>query len=256
MTQQKLISINISLGSYQHIVSDIIALARKRVSSYVCVANVHMCIEAFQSNDFAHVVNSADIVTADGKPLCIGLKWIYGIAQDRVAGMDLTPSLFEEAANNGVKVFLYGSTDEVLQKIQQIAQEKYPQLSIVGAISPPFRLLSEAEVQHDIDTINNSGAGLVLVALGCPKQEKWMFSMKGKIDAVMVGVGGAFPVFAGLQPRAPKWMQDYSLEWLHRLLQDPKRLFKRYLHTNTLFVWLLLKAKCRALFSKNNVSVQ
>lgn len=247
MAQQKLISINISLGSYQQIVADIISLAKKRYSSYVCVANVHMCIEAYNSKEFANIVNSADIVTADGKPLCVGLKLINGIDQERVAGMDLTPSLLKEAELNNIKVFLYGSTDEVLDKIQKVAKEKYPNLAIVGAISPPFRVLSEAEITNDINTINDSGAGLVLVALGCPKQERWMYSMKGKIQGVMVGVGGAFPVFAGIQPRAPKWMQDYSLEWLHRLSQDPKRLFKRYFVTNSLFISLLIKEKLRTI---------
>ncbi len=247
MAQQKLISINITLGSYQQIVADIISLAKKRYSSYVCVANVHMCIEAYNSKEFANIVNSADIVTADGKPLCVGLKLINGIDQERVAGMDLTPSLLKEAELNNIKVFLYGSTDEVLEKIQKVAKEKYPNLAIVGAISPPFRVLSEAEIANDINTINDSGAGLVLVALGCPKQEKWMYSMKGKIQGVMVGVGGAFPVFAGIQPRAPKWMQDYSLEWLHRLSQDPKRLFKRYFVTNSLFISLLIKEKIRTI---------
>ncbi len=247
MAQQKLISINISLGSYQQIVADIISLAKKRYSSYVCVANVHMCIEAYNSKEFANIVNSADIVTADGKPLCVGLKLINGIDQERVAGMDLTPSLLKEAELNNIKVFLYGSTDEVLDKIQKVAKEKYPNLAIVGAISPPFRVLSEAEIANDINTINDSGAGLVLVALGCPKQERWMYSMKGKIQGVMVGVGGAFPVFAGIQPRAPKWMQDYSLEWLHRLSQDPKRLFKRYFVTNSLFISLLIKEKIRTI---------
>lgn len=247
MAQQKLISINISLGSYQQIVADIISLAKKRYSSYVCVANVHMCIEAYNSKEFANIVNSADIVTADGKPLCVGLKLINGIDQERVAGMDLTPSLLKEAELNNIKVFLYGSTDEVLDKIQKVAKEKYPNLAIVGAISPPFRVLSEAEITNDINTINDSGAGLILVALGCPKQERWMYSMKGKIQGVMVGVGGAFPVFAGIQPRAPKWMQDYSLEWLHRLSQDPKRLFKRYFVTNSLFISLLIKEKLRTI---------
>ncbi|MDR6564812.1 MULTISPECIES: WecB/TagA/CpsF family glycosyltransferase [unclassified Arcicella] len=247
MAQQKLISINISLGSYQQIVADIISLAKKRYSSYVCVANVHMCIEAYNSKEFANIVNSADIVTADGKPLCVGLKLINGIDQERVAGMDLTPSLLKEAELNNIKVFLYGSTDEVLDKIQKVAKEKYPNLAIVGAISPPFRVLSEAEIANDVNTINDSGAGLILVALGCPKQERWMYSMKGKIQGVMVGVGGAFPVFAGIQPRAPKWMQDYSLEWLHRLSQDPKRLFKRYFVTNSLFISLLIKEKLRTI---------
>ncbi len=245
MDKATLWQLNLSLGRYQSFVDNIIELAKKRKSGYVCVANVHMCVEANDKQDFAKIVNEADIVTPDGKPLCFALKWLYGIEQERVAGMDLMPSLLQEAEKEGVKVFFYGSSEEILSKIKLICKEKYPLLDIAGAISPPFRTMSELEINDDVDAINNSGAGLVLVALGCPKQEKWMAARKGSINAVMVGVGGAFPVFSGLQKRAPKWMQDWSLEWFFRLIQDPQHLFKRYLVTNTIFIVLLLKEKVK-----------
>nr|WP_315820525.1 WecB/TagA/CpsF family glycosyltransferase [Paraflavitalea speifideiaquila] len=119
----------------------------------------------------------------------------------------------------------------------------YPNLKIGGAISPPFGVtLTPQELQHHIDMINQSSSHVVYVALGCPKQEKWMANNYNKINAVLLGIGGALPVLAGVQTRAPKWMQDMSLEWLFRLLQEPRRMFRRYLYTNSYFIWLLTKA--------------
>jgi N-acetylglucosaminyldiphosphoundecaprenol N-acetyl-beta-D-mannosaminyltransferase len=241
MKTQFLISINISLGKYQDFIRKIIDLSKLRNSSYVCIANVHMCIEAYKDKSFARVVNMADIVTPDGKPLVKGLYWLYGIEQDRVAGPDLLPSLLAEASEHQIKVFFYGATQEVLDLVVVFCRKKYPNLIIVGAISPPFRVLTYDEEQNDIKTINDSGANLVFVALGCPKQELWMHKMKGKILATMLGVGGAFPMLVGVEKRAPLWMQRNGFEWLYRLIQDPKRLFKRYLVTNSWYIFLLLK---------------
>lgn len=243
MTKQQLISFNLSLGSYASFVDKILALGAIRQSSYVCVANVHMCIEAYQDSVFCRLVNDADLVTPDGKPLVASLKWLYGIKQDKVSGPDLMPSLLVAAEKEGQRVFLYGATPNVLEAVVAYCTQKYPNLIVAGAISPPFRVLSETEQAQDIQTINDSGANLVFVALGCPKQEKWMASMKGKIHAVMLGVGGAFPMLVGAEKRAPKWMQENGLEWFYRLCQDPKRLFKRYLITNSLFSILLIREK-------------
>lgn len=237
----QLLRFNISNLSFNTFISNIVKKATLLQSSYVCVANVHMFIEAYKSKEFAEIVNNADMVTPDGKPLCIALKILYGIEQERVSGMDLFPSLLKEAARQNIKVYFYGSTDEVLNEIETIALKKDPNLIIAGKLSPPFRELNDSETQIIIQDINDSGAGLVFVALGCPKQEKWMASMKGKINACMVGVGGAFPVFAGLQKRAPHWMQKYALEWLFRLFQEPQRLWKRYAVTNSLFVFYILR---------------
>lgn len=248
MTKQQLISFNLSLGGYASFVDKILALGAIRQSSYVCVANVHMCIEAYQDSAFCQLVNEADLVTPDGKPLVVSLKWLYGIQQDKVSGPDLMPSLLAAAETQSQRVFLYGATPSVLEAVVAYCTQKYPNLAVVGAISPPFRALSETEQAQDIQTINDSGANLVFVALGCPKQEKWMASMKGKIHAIMLGVGGAFPMLVGAEKRAPKWMQENGLEWFYRLLQDPKRLFKRYLVTNSMFIYLVLKEKVKILF--------
>lgn len=243
MQKHFLISINISKGLYQDFINEILNLSAKRQSSYVCVANVHMCIEAYHNSSFADVVNNADIVTPDGKPLVFGIKWLDGIEQARVAGPDLMPSLLAEAQQKELKVFFYGATPDVLNLLVTFCKQKYPDLSIAGAISPPFRTLTYEEENEHINRINSSEANLVFVALGCPKQEIWMHRMKGKINAVMLGVGGAFPMLVGVEKRAPLWMQKNGLEWFYRLMQDPKRLFKRYFVTNSWFVYLLFKEK-------------
>lgn len=242
MQRKKIINTNLNSGPYRQFLKMIISLAKEQRSSYVCVANVHMIIKAWQSPDFATVVNNANMITPDGMPLTKSLKILYGLEQERVAGMDLMPDLITESEMEGLSIFFYGSSDEVLDRISRKINTEHPELIIAGTYSPPFRILSEEEERIVTEGINNSGANIVMVALGCPNQELWMARHKGKINAVMIGLGGAFPVYAGIQPRAPKWMQFYSLEWLYRLRQEPRRLFKRYLVTNTLFLVLLVRA--------------
>lgn len=239
--KRRLLDSSLSTGSFQQISESILQRAQRRQSSFVCVANVHMFMEAHRNAEFARLMDSADVITPDGMPLVLALRGLYGVQQERVAGMDLMPTLLREAANRGLRVYLYGSTPEVLAAIQQRAKVDFPALIWAGVESPPFRPLDPIEDREAAERINASGAHLVLVALGCPKQEKWMAAMKGKINATMVGLGGAFPVYAGIQTRAPRWMQRLSLEWLYRLMQEPGRLWKRYLVTNTLFMGLLAR---------------
>ncbi len=141
-----------------------------------------------------------------------------------------------------MNVYLYGSTEDVLQEIYDRAQRDYPGVQIVGRESPPFRPLSDEELDETAQRINETGANVVLVSLGCPKQEKWMAKMHGKVNAIMLGVGGAFLLFAQRDTRAPKWMRDICLEWFYRLCLEPRRLWKRYLLTNPAFVWLVAKS--------------
>jgi N-acetylglucosaminyldiphosphoundecaprenol N-acetyl-beta-D-mannosaminyltransferase len=231
----------ISIGSYQSFIDHIITLSNTKTSSYVCVANVHMLIEGYQDPHFQHVINQADIATPDGMPLAKAMKWLYGIEQERVAGMDLMPDLMKTSEEKALSIFLYGSTDEILHTIETKAKKEFPNLIICGTFSPPFRELSTDEKNNIITMINERNPTFVFVALGCPKQEKWMAEHKGKVNSCMIGLGGAFEVYAGVKNRAPLWMQKISLEWLYRLIQDPKRLWRRYLYTNSLFVYALLK---------------
>ncbi len=252
--KQKLLSIDTTVGSYSSFVEKLTETAQEGVSSYTCVANVHMLVEAHNDPEFARVVNNADMVTPDGMPLAVSMKLIYGLKQDRVAGMDLLPDLLQVATQKQIPVFFYGGTEEMLQRTWDYCRQHYPQLKIAGFHSPPFRQLTAVEEGQVVDMINMSGAGFVFVALGCPKQEKWMASMKGRINACMIGIGGALPVMIGMQRRAPKWMQLLCLEWLYRLLQEPKRLFKRYAVTNTTFLFLLTKTWMRQGFRPLNIN--
>ena len=252
MQKTPLINLNISLGSYQEFCKIILQIAVRSESEYVCVSNVHMLIEAGKHDDFAHIVNNAVIATPDGLPLVWALKWLYGIKQERVAGMDLLPDLLLEASRNKIPVFFYGSTEEVLEKTEGYISENYQGIPYVMSYSPPFRPLTDEENDQVVNLINESGAKLVFVALGCPKQERWMASMRGKVNAVMIGIGGALPVFVGAQTRAPRWMQKNGLEWFFRLCQEPQRLWKRYLVTNSLFLFLLLKEKIKMLIGNES----
>lgn len=226
--------------SFNDFVKKIISSSEFNISSYVCVSNVHMSIEAKKNPDFALIVNNADLVTPDGMPLVWAIRLLYGIKQERVAGMDLLPALLKEAEIKNLKICFYGGTESMLDLTKQYLKLNYSELLNPLFISPPFRELTQLEIEQDISKINEFGANLVFVALGCPKQEKWMAAMKGKINACMVGIGGALPVMIGMQKRAPIWMQKYGLEWLYRLIQEPRRLFKRYLVTNSLFVYYLI----------------
>jgi N-acetylglucosaminyldiphosphoundecaprenol N-acetyl-beta-D-mannosaminyltransferase len=156
--------------------------------------------------------------------------------QERISGPDLMLHACEVASNSGVSVFFYGGSPESLQLLQANIIERFPNLKIAGAMSPPFRQLSEVEDEAVVEEINRSGAGIAWVGLGCPKQEAWMHAHRGRVHAVMVGVGAAFDFHAGRIKRAPSWMQRAGLEWLHRLLSEPRRLWRRYLVTNTLFI--------------------
>ncbi|MDR2653382.1 MAG: WecB/TagA/CpsF family glycosyltransferase [Prevotellaceae bacterium] len=251
MQKHKFISIDLSLGSYGGFIDEIIRLAnRDKRSEYICIANVHMLVETYWDKKFADAVNRSIITTPDGVPLTWGLKWLYRIRQERVSGMDLLPDLLHIASQQSFPVFFYGGTQETLDKTKDHVTQLYSGIPSVGICSPPFRPLTSEEEQEVISIINTSGARIVFVSLGCPKQEKWMISMKDKINSVMIGIGAALPVLTGVQKRAPRWMQKNGLEWLFRLIQEPQRLWKRYLVTNVCFLYLLIKEKIGIFFYK------
>jgi N-acetylglucosaminyldiphosphoundecaprenol N-acetyl-beta-D-mannosaminyltransferase len=241
MEKENIFTFPISLGSYGRFINEVFSLAKRKSSSYVCFANAHMTVEAFEDGNFNAVLKNADIVAPDGKPLTLFLKQFKKIDQERVCGMDLFPDLLKEAALRGKSVYFYGTTDAVLDKICQRARRELPTLNIRGCYAPPFRPLSAEEESQTVQRINEAGADLIFVALGCPKQEKWMAAHRGKVHGCMLGVGQAFNVYAGLAKRSPVWMQRSSLEWAFRLYQDPRRLWKRYFYTNTCFLILTVE---------------
>ncbi len=243
--RKRVVSIDVSIVDYAGALRHMIALGKQRQPSYGCFSNVHMVIEAQRSVPFQQMVNNATFAFADGMPLVFALKWLYGIRQERIAGMDFMPDVLKACNDEMLSVFLFGSTDDVLLKLERLIKQEYANVRVAGKVSPPFRNLSTEENQRYINQINDSGANIVLVGLGCPKQETWMAQHSARINAVLLGVGGAFGLYAGSAKRAPEWMRNVGLEWMYRLAQEPKRLFKRYAVTNTLFVWLLIKQLVR-----------
>jgi N-acetylglucosaminyldiphosphoundecaprenol N-acetyl-beta-D-mannosaminyltransferase len=211
--------------------------AMARQSRYVCICNVHSVVTARQDMTFARVIREADMATPDGAPVAWLMRRLGVASQERINGPDLMWHYCAEAARRDEPIYLYGGQQSTLDILQRKLLEHFPGLKIAGAYSPPYRPLTAEEDASVVEAINASGAGTVWVSLGCPKQEQWMAEHRGRINAVMIGVGAAFDYHAGTIQRAPLWMQRNGLEWLHRVCSEPRRLWKRYLVTNTLFVF-------------------
>jgi N-acetylglucosaminyldiphosphoundecaprenol N-acetyl-beta-D-mannosaminyltransferase len=237
-TPSEVIGVPIDPVTWPEVLERIGTWAKRRESRYVCICNAHSCVTANQDEAFGRTVREADLATPDGAPVAWMLRRFGFASQERINGPDLMSRYCEVAARTGEGIYLYGSAPDTLAKLGVALNERFPGLVIAGAYSPPFRPLTPEEDAAIVADINASGAGTVWVSLGCPKQEKWMQEHRGRISAVMVGVGAAFDYHAGTIVRAPLWMQRSGLEWAHRLLSEPRRLWRRYLVTNTLFVML------------------
>lgn len=239
------IGVEVTALSFEETVERVVVMAKDSTPGrFVCVANVHMLVEARQRPAFRTVLEAADLVTPDGMPLVWMMRRGGRPRQERVAGMDLLPAICVRAAEDGVPVFFLGATEEVLDRMKSRFGQEIPQLKVAGMFAPPFRPLTHIENRALVDRINRSGARILLIALGCPKQEEWMYNNR-EIRPVMIGLGAAFGVYAGLQRRAPAAMQRSGLEWLFRLSQEPKRLWKRYLVTNARFLGHVLRGSPR-----------
>ena len=204
---------------------------------YICVANVHTTVTAYEDPEYRAVQNGAVLALPDGGPLSKYSRKKGFAEAARVTGPDLMKELLKDDRPRPYRHYFYGSTQETLDILQKVLPEKYPGAVIAGMYSPPFRPLTPEEDAEVVRRINEAAPDFVWVGLGAPKQERWMAAHEGRIHALMIGVGAAFDYEAGNIRRAPMWMQRHNLEWLYRLLQDPGRLFKRYLVTNAKFLW-------------------
>lgn len=211
---------------------------RELSGKYICVSNVHTVITAYDDEKYMNVQNSSALSIPDGGPLSsYGRK--HGFKDmDRTTGPDFFYEILKISEENNYKYYFYGSTEETLEKLKEKLLSEFPKLKIAGMYSPPFRKLTEIEDEDVIKKINSADSDFVWVGLGAPKQEIWMYEHKDKVKGLMVGIGAAFDYFAGNIKRAPMWMQKHNLEWLYRLMQDPVRLFTRYLYTNSKFLFL------------------
>ncbi|MEX8495708.1 WecB/TagA/CpsF family glycosyltransferase, partial [Sphaerotilus sp.] len=207
-----------------------------RESRYVSICDAHSIVRASRDPVHGRHIAGADMVTPDGWPVAWVLRHVGYPLQQRINGPDLMERLLAAAEERGLGVYVYGTTDSTLAALATAVRKTHPRLKIAGLHSPPFRPLDEAEDAADVARINASGAHLVMTGLGCPKEDRWMFDHRGRVQAVMLGIGAGIDFHAGTVARAPVWMRDHGLEWLFRLSQEPGRLWRRYLVNNTLFV--------------------
>ena len=233
-----ILGVNVAVTDMDKTVAFVEENVAKLSGEYVCVSNGHTTVTAYEDKDYLAVQNGGVFVMPDGEPLSIvsrkrGLK-----DAERVTGPDFMERMFVRGKEgNGLKHLFYGGSQDTLDKLKEVLEKKYPALHIAGMYSPPFRALTEEEDEGVVEMINAAEADIVWIGLGAPKQENWMQAHRGRIKGLMFGVGAGFDYHAGKLKRAPKWMQKMSLEWLVRLLQDPRRLWKRYLVTNVKFIW-------------------
>ena len=208
---------------------------------YICVSNVHTTVTGYEEEEYRNIQNTAALALPDGKPLSLYSKKHGFPEAERVTGPDLMGELF--ARDNGLRHYFYGGKEETIQVLSEKLPREYPSLQIAGMVSPPFRPLTEEEDERELQKMNDAKADIIWIGLGAPKQERYMYEHRGQVNGVMIGVGAGFDYYAGTIKRAPMWMQKLSLEWLYRLMQDPKRLFRRYLATNFKFLRLTMGRK-------------
>ena len=199
-----------------------------------------MLMEAFDSPDLMEILNHADMITPDGMPLVWMLRCKGQTSQERVYGPTLMLHVLEMASRENIPVGFYGGDVSTLEKLISSLRLRYPGINVAYAFSPPYRPMDKQESDGVVAEITRSGARILFVGLGCPKQEIWIAKQKGRIPVIMLAVGAAFDFHAGLKSQAPDWMQRIGLEWLFRFIQEPRRLWRRYLYHNPRFVILAL----------------
>ena len=244
----EILKTNINVTNMQDTLAYIGARIDALRGSYICVSNVHTTVMSYESEHYRTVQNSAAMALPDGGPLSKYSRFAGFRNAERVTGPDLMVELFRISAQKGYRHFFYGSTQETLDDMRTALRRDYPGIVVAGMYAPPFRPLTEEEDQKIIALINDARPDFIWVGLGAPKQEEWMYDHRGALNAVSVGVGAGFDYLAGHIRRAPRIMQALCLEWLYRLLQDPKRWWKRYVTTNVKF----LKYICRENFCGKN----
>ena len=246
---RRILGMRVDGTTYEETTGAIADMASARSGGMVCVATVHMVMEAFDDPALRRIVNAADRVTPDGVPLVAALRMLGIPRAQRVYGPTLTPILCRRAEEFELPVGFYGGTPEVLDALTRELSARFPKLAIPFAFSPPFRPLSEVEDAAVVDAIEAAGVAILFVGLGCPKQERWMAAHRESLRCTMVGVGAAFDFIAGAKSQAPRWMQRAGLEWLFRLLAEPRRLWRRYLIGNPRFLYHFALERLRARFA-------
>jgi N-acetylglucosaminyldiphosphoundecaprenol N-acetyl-beta-D-mannosaminyltransferase len=238
--------------NHESAIKKVAELVERRRGGYICFSTVHMVMECYDNAEFGAKVNAADFIIPDGMPI-VWMQKLQGVKNaTRVRANDLMIMLCEYAEKNNLSVGFYGGKQEVIDEILKRAKKDFSTLRIPYAFSPPFRPLSDEEDAEIVAEIKCAKPDILFMGLGCPKQENWMAAHEDKLTAVMLGVGASFDFYTGKVKESPDWMGKLGLEWFFRLMQEPKRLWRRYLILNPRFMWLatlqllrLKKFKCK-----------
>lgn len=241
LSRHPIIKIPVSVGRFEDVSGETMRMVKSGQRGYVCVANVHMLTAARTDTRMSEVMERARIVTADGMPLVWVLKLGGFSSAERAAGPDLMIRLCQLAQEESIPVFFFGGRGDTINRLKAKIEEDFPRLRPVGFEAPPMLPDYPPVDEEVVECIKSSGARLVFVGLGCPKQEFWMAEYSKHLPAILIGVGAAFDFLAGTKSRAPVVLQRAGLEWFYRLINEPKRLWKRYLYANTLFLWYLIR---------------
>ncbi len=237
----RILGVNVAVTNMGDMVNLITNHATELKGEFFCLSNVHTTVMAHDNQQYRNIQNSAYIALPDGRPLSF-VQRLRGYKEaEQVSGPDLMPEVWKATENTEISHYFYGSSEETIRALKANLKKNYPGLKIAGMEAPPFRPLTEEEDAEAVARINASGASILWVGLGAPKQEQWMYRHKGKVNCLMMGVGAGFDFHAGTVKRAPLWMRNHYLEWLYRLTQDPKRLWKRYIGTNGKFILYSIK---------------
>lgn len=239
-TKRSVLGIGVNAIDYETAVQQIMVAGHHRRSMTVTALAVHGVMTGVLDEEHNYRLNQFDLVCPDGQPVRWALNLLHGSGlKDRVYGPELTLRVCRACAEQDLPIYLFGGTEEMLAKLSERLPQKFPNLKIAGMRASRFRTLEPAERDELAEEINSSGAGVCFVGLGCPRQEIFAYEMRTRIKMPMLAVGAAFAFHAGMLPQAPPWMQKNGLEWLYRMLREPRRLWKRYAYTNPLFLTLL-----------------
>lgn len=246
--KKKIISFDVNITELNSATNFIIKKLIRKKSGYVCVANVHMVMEAFDNISLRKIVNDADFTVPDGRPLVWVQRFLGYKNAGHVRGSDLMLNLCKESEKRDIPIGLYGGSEEALSGFNFFLKKKFENINIGYSFSPPFRVLTKEEDKKIIESINKSGIKILFVGIGCPKQEKWVAEHKGKINCIMIGIGAAFDFYGMTKKEAPVIMQKTGTEWLFRFISEPKRLWKRYLKHNPRFIFCIFNKALKKIY--------